>query len=40
MVLNKVLIKLSQSFSEINLIDKEIIEVGAATLDRKICKFC
>ena len=28
-----------QSFSEINLIDKEIIEVGAATLDRKVANF-
>ena len=34
-----VVIKLSQSFSEINLIDKEIIEVGAATLDRKVANF-
>ena len=32
-------IKLGSSFSEISLIDKDIIQVGAATLDRKISNF-
>jgi len=34
-----VVIKLGPSFSKINLIDKNIIEAGAATLDRKISDF-
>ncbi len=34
-----VVIKLGSNFSSINLIDKETIEVGAATLDRKISNF-
>lgn len=34
-----VVIKLGSNFSNINLIDKNIIEVGAATLDRKIANF-
>ncbi len=34
-----VVIKLGSGFSEINLIDKETIEVGAAALDRKIANF-
>ena len=34
-----VVIKLSSNFSYINLKDKNIIEVGAATLDRKISSF-
>ena len=34
-----VVIKLSSSFSNINLIDDDIIEVGAATLDRKVANF-
>ena len=34
-----VVIKLGSSFSNIKLIDKQIIEVGAATLDRKIANF-
>ncbi len=32
-------IKLSPSFSKINLIDKDVIEAGAGTLDRKISEF-
>ncbi|GIR64160.1 MAG: UDP-N-acetylenolpyruvoylglucosamine reductase [Pseudomonadota bacterium] len=34
-----VVIKLGSNFSNINLTDKNIIEVGAATLDRKIANF-
>ena len=34
-----VVIKLGSNFSNINLIDKNTIEVGAATLDRKIANF-
>ena len=34
-----VVIKLGSNFSKINLIDKNTIEVGAATLDRKISNF-
>ena len=34
-----VVIKLSSNFSYINLLDKETIEVGAATLDRKVSNF-
>jgi len=34
-----VVIKLGSNFSFIKLIDKEIIEVGAATLDRKLANF-
>ncbi len=34
-----VVIKLSSNFSKINIIDKNIIEVGAATLDRKVADF-
>ena len=34
-----VVIKLSSKFSNIKLIDKDIIEVGAATLDRKVSDF-
>ncbi len=34
-----VVIKLSSNFSEIKLLKKDIIEVGAATLDRKIADF-
>ncbi len=34
-----VVIKLGQSFSKINLLNKNTIEVGAATLDRKISNF-
>tara|TARA_Y100000591_G_scaffold248216_1_gene219327 strand:+ start:654 stop:1559 length:906 start_codon:yes stop_codon:yes gene_type:complete len=34
-----VVIKLSPAFSNINLVSKDIIEVGAATLDRKISNF-
>ncbi len=34
-----VVIKLGSNFSEIRLIDKNIIEVGAATLDRKVSNF-
>ena len=34
-----VVIKLSNDFSYIKLIDKDIIEVGAATLDRKVANF-
>ena len=34
-----VVIKLGRNFSQINLIDKDIIQVGAATLDRKISNF-
>ena len=34
-----VVIKLGPSFSEIKLIDDNTIEVGAATLDRKISNF-
>ena len=32
-------IKLGKAFSYVNLIDKDIIEVGAATLDRKIANY-
>ena len=32
-------IKLTQDFSYINIIDKNILEVGAATLDRKVANF-
>jgi len=34
-----VVIKLSNDFSYIKLIDKDILEVGAATLDRKVANF-
>ena len=34
-----VVIKLGSGFSRINIIDKDIIEVGAAVLDRKISNF-
>ena len=34
-----VVIKLGSSFSKLNLIDENIIEAGAATLDRKISNF-
>ena len=34
-----VVIKLGTGFSDIKLVDKDIIEVGAATLDRKISNF-
>ena len=34
-----VVIKLGSNFSNINLTDKNTIEVGAATLDRKIANF-
>ena len=34
-----VVIKLGSNFSFIKLINKEIIEVGAATLDRKVANF-
>lgn len=34
-----VVIKLSPSFSKINLIDKDVIEAGAGILDRKISEF-
>ena len=34
-----VVIKLGSGFSNIQLIDEKIIEVGAATLDRKIANF-
>jgi UDP-N-acetylmuramate dehydrogenase len=33
------IIKLGKAFSYVNLIDKDIIEVGAATLDRKIANY-
>ena len=32
-------IKLGLGFSDIKLVDKDIIEVGAATLDRKLSNF-
>ena len=34
-----VVIKLSSNFSDINLLEKDTIEVGAATLDRKVSDF-
>tara|TARA_B100000242_G_scaffold285192_1_gene249357 strand:+ start:16 stop:921 length:906 start_codon:yes stop_codon:yes gene_type:complete len=34
-----IVVKLGSSFSKINLIDKTTIEVGAATLDRKVANF-
>ena len=34
-----IVIKLSSSFSEIKLLEQNIIEVGAATLDRKVSEF-
>tara|TARA_B100000941_G_C28464030_1_gene532429 strand:- start:405 stop:1310 length:906 start_codon:yes stop_codon:yes gene_type:complete len=34
-----VVIKLGSGFSKINLIDEDILEVGAATLDRKVSNF-
>ena len=34
-----VVIKLGRSFSDIRLIDEEIIEVGAAALDKKVSNF-
>ena len=34
-----VVIKLTQDFSYIKIIDKNILEVGAATLDRKVANF-
>jgi len=37
--LSGITIKLSSNFSFINLIDKNILEVGAATLDKKIANF-
>ena len=33
------MIKLGSSFSEIKLIDKDVIEAGAASLDRKVSNF-
>ena len=36
---SKVVIKLGLGFSDIKLVDKDIIEAGAATLDRKLSNF-
>ena len=35
-----VVIKLGLPFSDIKLVDKEVIQAGAAALDRKVSNFC